>query len=114
MKKIFLFLFIFFMCIAQKAIYADTEKRDPFIPLIDAQGNLRQFFSKPIDVNALPKVALMGISKVNNVFYAIIDGEMLKEGDTYKGLKMKKIEFDRVFLSFQEKEFTVLLNPEQQ
>lgn len=90
-----------------------TEKRDPFIPLIDDKGNLRRDFQRPIDEQMMPQVALMGISKINKVFYAIIDGEWLKEGDRLKDLRIEKIDSDKVILEFRNRKFEIRLNPEK-
>ncbi|MCU0665659.1 MAG: hypothetical protein MUF05_00975 [Candidatus Omnitrophica bacterium] len=81
------------------------ESRDPFIPLVDNNGNLRKEFKRPVDEASIPKVNLMGISDLSGTFYAIIDGEMVKEADTIKELKIEKIYFDRVIVSYADKIF---------
>jgi hypothetical protein len=111
LKKEFFFI-IFYLCISigaiaqnEEFVYNDTEKRDPFIPLIDESGNLRKNFTKPSQDSMLPKVSLMGISKVGDVFYAIIDGELVKEGQVYKDIKIQKIDADKVTVSYLDREF---------
>lgn len=94
---------------AQELVSETQEKRDPFIPLIDDKGDLRKNFKKPLDESMIPQVTLMGISKVNKVFYAIIDGEWVKEGDTIKDLKIGKIESDKVILEFAGRIFVLTL-----
>lgn len=73
--------------------------RDPFIPLIDRKGEFRRDFKKPVEKIA-PQVNLMGISKVGNTFYALIDGELLKEGQVFKEMKIEKIYADRVIVLY--------------
>lgn len=91
----------------------NASQRDPFIPLIDDKGNLRKIFTKPINEQMVAQVNLAGISKINNVFYAIIDGEWVKEGDTIKDLTIEKIQADKVILKFGEKRIEVMLDREK-
>lgn len=88
-------------------------KRDPFIPLIDEKGNLRTSFQKPLNEPKAPEVKLMGISKINESFYAVIDGELVKETDTIKGLSVVKVEAEKVTLKFGEKIIELELNSEK-
>lgn len=89
------------------------EKRDPFIPLVDESGNLRKNFKKPQFEELPAKVSLQGISNVKGVFYAIIDGELLKEGDMAGELKIEKIESNRVILCLGDKRFELILETEK-
>jgi len=109
----FIFYCIMFFLTALPAL-ADQQaepKRDPFIPLIDNKGDIRKDFKKPVQGQAA-QVALMGISNVNNVFYAIIDGEWVKEGDMIKDLKVEKITPDKVTVYFGERKFELILDTE--
>jgi len=90
------------------------QSRDPFIPLLDKEGNLRKDFAKPVITGDLaPRVNLTGISKVNNVFYAIVDGKWVKENDQLGDLVIDKIESDKITLRFGEKKFAVKLRLEK-
>ncbi len=90
------------------------QKRDPFIPLLDKEGNLRKDFKKPVIMGDLaPHVNLMGISRVKNVFYAIVDAKWVKEGDMLGDLLIDKIESDKIILRFGEKKFEVKLHMEK-
>lgn len=107
---LFSFLFILvnsIFCFAQnqKLNYNDANERDPFIPLIDERANLRNSFKKPSEETSAPNVALMGISKVGNSYYAIIDGELVKEGQVFNELKIEKIYADRVIVLYANKIF---------
>lgn len=90
-----------------------SVKRDPFIPLVDDNGKLRKSFEKPVDANMIPQVSLAGISKINKVFYAVIDGEWVKEGDTIKDLMIEKIEPNKVILKFGNRTFELNLDKEE-
>lgn len=90
------------------------QKRDPFIPLIDREGKLRTDFKKPEMAGGAPRINLMGITRINNVFYAIIDGKWVKEGDIILGdLTIDKIEPDRIIIRLGEKKFEVKLHTEK-
>lgn len=103
------------MLFAQADVSGDYgQKRDPFIPLIDQEGRIRRNFSKPISAGEIaPRINLQGISKVNNVFYAIIDGKWVKEGDMVGDLTIDKVELDKIILRFGEKKFEVKLYMER-
>lgn len=79
--------------------------RDPFIPLVDDKGNLRRDFKKTSRETIAPQVVLMGISKVGNAFYALIDGELVKEGQVFKDMRVEKIYSDRVIVFYGDKAF---------
>lgn len=112
MSKFIFYCIIFFLVTSPTLAGQQPElKRDPFIPLIDGKGNIRKDFKKPVQGQAA-QVTLMGISKINNVFYAIIDGEMVKEGDMIKDLKVEKIAPDRVTVYFGERKFELILDTE--
>jgi len=90
-----------------------VPERDPFIPLANEKGELRKSFQKPSTEIKIPEVKLMGISKINNIYFAIIDGEWMKEGDTVKELVIKEISAEKVTLLFGKKEVELKLNAEK-
>ncbi len=113
MRKSWLCILITFIVLlgSSKVIFAQQEEapheelRDPFISLIDSKGELRKDFQKPWAEDIATKISLMGISQINGIFYALIDGELVKEGDMLKELKVDKIETDRVLLSIGDRIF---------
>ena len=90
------------------------NKRDPFVPLLDENGSFRAPFQGSHDNLELPQVKLEGIVKINGAFFAIIDGQLLKEGNVIKGLRLEEVDFDRIVLSYFGKKETLQLSPEKQ
>jgi len=90
-----------------------AAKRDPFIPLIDEKGELRKSFARPENEGLALQINLMGISKINGAYYAIIDGEWLKAGDEAKGAVIERIEDGRVILTVEGKKIDLLLEKPQ-
>jgi len=88
-------------------------ERDPFIPLLDDKGNLRKQFIKPSLQTSAPQVVLMGISKVGNTYYAMIDTELVKEGQVFKDMTIEKIYADRVIVLYGDKTFELKWETEQ-
>jgi len=95
----------------QNLVYNETNSRDPFIPLIDDKGNIRRDFTKPTEERLVPKVTLMGISQVGNTFYALIDGELVKEGQTLKQIRIEKITSEKVIVTYGDKQFELKWEP---
>lgn len=81
------------------------EGRDPFIALVDEQGQIRTDFQKPSLDTLIPQVTLLGISKVGDTFYALIDGELLKEGQVFRGLTIESINENKVTVSYGDRIF---------
>lgn len=81
------------------------NKRDPFVPLLDEKFNLRKDFRKPSAQMVLPKVSLQGITKLGDTLYAMIDGELLKEGQAIKDMVIVKVESDKVIVRYAESNF---------
>ncbi|MDP2941206.1 MAG: hypothetical protein Q8N85_03000 [Candidatus Omnitrophota bacterium] len=94
---------------ASQSQQAQPLKRDPFIPLLDEKGELRRTFNQPINEAPVLQLNLMGISKINDTYYAIIEGELLQKGDQVKGALIERIEADRAVLSLEGKKFELLL-----
>ena len=85
--------------------YNEVGKRDPFLPLIDAKGIFRKDFTEPSGEKAAPKVILMGISNVKGKFYALIDGELVQEGQIFKGMNIERITPEKVVVLYAGKLF---------
>ena len=81
------------------------NNRDPFVPLLDEKGNIRKDFKKPAAQIVLPKVSLQGITKLGDTLYAMIDGELLKEGQTIKDMLIVKVEQDKVLVRYGDNNF---------
>jgi hypothetical protein len=114
---IFLFLAVFFLSWGSP-VYAQLKtpglmKRDPFVPLADDKGMIRNIFVQPERELKIPQVSLQGISRIKGVYYAIIDGEWRKEGDSVKGMTLVKIEMNKVVFGFQERKIEIQLNPDK-
>lgn len=92
---------------------ADEYQRNPFIPLIDENNKLRRDFRKPQTAEIALKAALSGICRIQNTSYAIIDGELLKEGDMFQEFLIEKINPDSVSLRLKDVRFTLQLEPKQ-
>ncbi len=101
--------FLAFTAAAQSQQAQQPLKKDPFIPLIDEKGELRKTFNQPINEAPALQLNLMGISKINDTYYAIIEGEWLQKGDKVKGALIERIEADRAVLSLEGKKFELLL-----
>lgn len=90
-----------------KFVYDPKDKRDPFIPYITKDGKI---LSLP---GMLGEVVLEGIvydPKGSSV--CVIDGAVLKEGDTCKNFKVLKIKIDSVIVSCNNKEYEIEVRKE--
>jgi len=121
MKRIYLFFIAGFLLL----LYATTgfvqekknkSKRDPFVSLIKEDGHLRTDFTKPSfspSTEIAGKVSLTGITEIEGKFYALIDGQLVREGDLFRDLIVEKIEANRVILSLGEKKIELRLEKER-
>lgn len=110
----------FILLLSQRYVLANNEdisydneviKRDPFIPLVDKNGNFRNSFIKPKTeaLASLLLIPLSGISSINGVAYILIEGELFKEGDMYKGFKIEKISPEKAILSLRDTMYELTL-----
>jgi len=81
------------------------NNRDPFVPLLDEKNNISRDFKKSSAQIVLPKVSLQGITKLGDTLYVMIDGELLKEGQTIKEMVIVKVEPDKVMVRYGENNF---------
>lgn len=111
---------LFILLLSHRYVLANNEdipynneviKRDPFIPLVDEEGNFRNSFIKPKAETAAStmKIQLGGISSINGVSYILIEGELFKEGDMYKEFTIEKISPEKVILSLHDKMYELSL-----
>ena len=91
-------------------IYDSMDRRDPFIPLTDKDNptQLRTVFTPP-SLDLPVELKIKGILWSGREFFAIINGEVRKKGDTIDGIMIKTIEKDRVVLRYLEKEYIIFL-----
>ena len=90
-----------------------AQERSPFIPLVDDSGQMRRDFNKPKIEKISLDVLLSGICNIKGIPYAVIDGELVKEGQTYKEFKVDKVTPDSVILRLGDKSFTLSLKTEK-
>ncbi len=92
--------------------YDSKNKRDPFIPLVDKEGNLLPEF-RP--VTATVELNLEGIVwSDKGESYAIISGVVLRAGEMIGDYTVKKIERSRVILTRAGEVFTINLRGEEE
>ena len=82
----------------------NDRDRDPFFPLVSGSGYI--LIPRELDITEL---TLKGIIYSQGNSLAIINEEMLKEGDTVGEYVVLKIEEKKVFLKKGNKEFTLKL-----
>jgi len=75
--------------------------RDPF--LLPVKTEKKSLPVKP------PKLVLKGIAWDKTEALALINGLVVKEGDTIQGARIVKIDFDRVTLRYRSKKFVIKL-----
>jgi len=97
--------FMFLLCALQFAFYAFSfaqgqftydakNKRNPFIPLVTPDGRLLKLEQ---DENAMNSLAVEGIIyDKNGLSYAVVNGEVVRVGDTINNYQVLKIERNRV------------------
>ncbi len=96
-------------------IYDSMRKRDPFIPLLDPDSptGIRIEFAPPAQKIGLPlEMTLRGILQRDKERYAIINDDVVQEGDNMGDVKIKRIEKDRVTVGYREREFVIFLRKE--
>ena len=75
-------------------VYDDHGKRDPFIPLVTADGRLVKLEDETSKTTAL---AIEGIMyDKHGISYALVNGEVVKIGDTIGGYQILRIEKNKV------------------
>ncbi|MBM3252926.1 MAG: hypothetical protein FJZ16_01575 [Candidatus Omnitrophica bacterium] len=88
-------------------IYNPKDKRDPFVPYITKDGKV---LSMP---GVLGEVVVEGIVyDPQGTSVCVINGNVLKEGETCENFKILKIKVDTVIVSCQNKEYEIELRKE--
>ncbi len=107
MNRFILMIFIFCIIINIKSFA--QKRRDPFVSLKDrtqVERNGRVKLPYPIK--------LEGIMCSKEAALAILNGEIVKEGEKWREFKIEKIEKDRVILSWGDKKITIFSTPEKE
>lgn len=91
-------------------VYDDHGKRDPLWPLVGPAGNIlnydKEFQATDLKIEGI-------ISGVNGQNLAIINGQIIKQGDRLGPLTVAQIGIDSVVLTQGEKKFELKLNKEE-
>lgn len=92
--------------------YDHHGKRDPFIPLVDKDGNL---LPEVRPIGSVEELRLEGVLwDREGESYAIISGSILKVGDMLADYKLVKIERKAVILTRAGEEVRINLNEEEE
>ncbi len=104
-NRVFLVLawivFLFGICMGtsfaeEDFVYASLDKRNPFIPLVTADGKLLKL---DVEDTSDKGLAIEGIIfDKAGISYAIMNGQVVKIGDFVKDAQVLRIEYDRVIL----------------
>lgn len=92
--------------------YDPKNKRDPFTPLVDKDGNLLPEYRPTTTDVTLNLEGIVWSEKGES--YAIISGAVLREGEMLGDYIVKKIERSRVILSRGGEIFTINLGSEEE
>ena len=107
---------LFLFCATSNAedayVYSSYGKRDPFVPLV---GDVSQKAVDLIeDIVSIEDVRFQGVagSGAGNMI-AILNGEMLREGETVGHITIKEVARDKVKLMIDENEYTLSILKEE-
>jgi len=102
-------LFLFAICIS--GISQAEEIRDPFVSL----GDKLEITQKKEEVIQLPfPVVLKGTMFTKNNFVAVVNDDIIKQGEKWKDFYVAKIEPGKVVLEWKNKKFEIGLSPKKQ
>lgn len=119
---LYLLIVIFLFLQATDMTFAKQMRRDPFVPLVDQQGNMRSgedLFMPTKDI--LPQVVLKGILWDERNPLAVINNKVLSEGaqvplgDTgfSRIIILEKINPESVVLNYNGREFMIKLRKKE-
>jgi hypothetical protein len=125
MSKLIKLLFFIMLLLAinqRNVIFAKQIRRDPFVPLVDRDGNIRrgQDLFMPTE-EILPKIILKGILWDENNPLAVINGKVLSEGSKIpitengfiKIIILEKINPNNVVLNYNDRKFVIRLRKKE-
>ena len=87
-----------------KMLVYHQGRRDPFLLPVKRKEKVKK--SLPMEP---PQLALKGIAWDETEPLALINGLLVKEGDTIQGARIVKIDFDRVAVRYGSKKFVIKL-----
>lgn len=112
--KFFLLFFILFLIIIRinSGLFAQEKKpRDPFLSL----GDKIRLSQEANDISTLPyPIVLNGIIWTENLPMAILNNEIVQEGEVWRDFKVEKIEKNKVILSQRGSQFEIPLVSEEE
>jgi len=123
LRLFYLFLLALLISQALNVASARQIRRDPFVPLVDKDGNIRKgqdLFVEAAEI--LPEIILKGILWDEKNPLAVVNGKVLSEGSLIpfeKGKKitkkiiLKKINPESIILDYNEREFTIRLRKKE-
>lgn len=89
--------------------YYSHGKRDPFVPLV---GREKPAVMKLEDITSAEEVKLEGIVGTGDKRSAIVNGEIMEEGDKVGEIEIKKITKRAVTMTISDAEYTIPLYEE--
>jgi len=110
------FIFSLYLCAREaneqieQIEYTASDTRDPFVCSLPEKPKeilVQEISSRPEAENRLPEMNIQGIVWQSDNPQAIIDGQVVKVGDTIKEAKVIKIAKEGVSFVYQEKLFTL-------
>lgn len=90
--------------------YEFRGKRDPFVPLV---GMDRPTVTKLEDISSVDDIKLEGIAFAGGKRIALLNGEVLKEGDRVGDVEMKAVANKFVTISISGKSYDIYLPGEE-
>ena len=96
------------------ADYDEGARRGPFVPLADENGMRRNLSQSGAEGELPVKLQIMGILASEGSAMAIINGEVVKEGDSIGDVKIEKIDEKSVSVNYQNKIYKLMLREEEE
>ena len=85
--------------------YESHGKRDPFIPLVGVEAPATSSLE---DITSIGDIKLEGIaSRPGGKLLAILNGEMVKEGDKFGEIQIKKVTKKNITISISGKNYAI-------
>ena len=88
-------------------VYNSSGRRDAMVPLVDKSRKVKS--RRPVSRRRPPKLSLEGIIWSRGEPEAVINGEILKQNDLIRGVRVLEINRDSVTLIYQSRKFVLRL-----
>ncbi len=108
------YIFVLTYCAPAAADYESAGLRDPFVPLADEHGLRSDIFQSGAAGELPINLQIMGILSSGGSAMAIINGEVVKEGDLIDSVKVEKIDDISVTVSYENKIYKLMLRKEEE